>query len=62
MKITIHDDDYGQIEREHSSALSVLESLGIAGFSEANDVLMRVQDHAYQLGVERGKQMQKESP
>lgn len=54
-KPEIHDDDYNTLEYEHSNALAELERLSIAEFSAANDVLMKLQDKAYQLGLERGK-------
>lgn len=54
-KPEIHDDDYNDLEYEHSNALRELESLSIANFCMANDVLMRLQDKAYQLGLERGR-------
>ena len=54
-KPEIHDDDYNDLEYEHSNALRELESLSIADFGMANDVLMKLQDKAYQLGLERGK-------
>ena len=54
-KPEIHDDDYNDLEYEHSNALRELESLSIADFDMANDVLMKLQDKAYQLGLERGK-------
>ena len=54
-KPEIHDDDYNDLEYEHSNALRKLESLSIADFGMANDVLMKLQDKAYQLGLERGK-------
>ena len=54
-KPEIHDDDYNDLEYEHSNALRELESLSIANFGMANDVLMRLQDKAYQLGLERGR-------
>lgn len=54
-KPEIHDDDYNELEYEHSFALRELESLSIADFGMANDVLMKLQDKAYQLGLERGK-------
>ena len=54
-KPEIHDDDYNDLEYEHSNALRELESLSIADFSMASDVLMKLQDKAYQLGLERGK-------
>jgi len=60
-KSPIHDDDYGAIDRQHSMALAGLCDLSIDGFSSmANDILMRLQDQAYQLGVERGKKMAEE--
>lgn len=55
-KPEIHDDDYNDLEYEHSNALRELESLSIADFGMANDVLMKLQDKAYQLGLKRGKQ------
>ena len=58
-KPEIHDDDYNDLEYEHSNALRELESLSIADFSMANDVLMKLQDKAYQLGLERGKKERK---
>ena len=54
-KPEIHDDDYNDLEYEHSNALRELESLSIADFGMVNDVLMKLQDKAYQLGLERGK-------
>lgn len=54
-KPEIHDDDYNDLEYEHSNALRELESLSIDDFGMANDVLMKLQDKAYQLGLERGK-------
>lgn len=57
-KPEIHDDDYNALEYEHSNALAELERLSIAEFSAANDVLMKLQDKAYQLGLERGKKEQ----
>lgn len=59
-KSPIHDDDYGAIERQHSMALAELGDLSINNFSAANEVLMGLQDMAYQLGVERGKKMAEE--
>lgn len=58
-KPEIHDDDYNDLEYEHSNALRELESLSIADFGMANDVLMKLQDKAYQLGLERGKKERK---
>ena len=58
-KPEIHDDDYNALEYEHSNALRELESLSIADFGMANDVLMKLQDKAYQLGLERGKKERK---
>lgn len=55
----IHDDDFNDLEYEHSNALRELESLSIADFGMANDVLMKLQDKAYQLGLERGKKDRK---
>lgn len=57
-KPEIHDDDYNDLEYEHSNAMRELESLSIADFGMANDVLMKLQDKAYQLGLERGKKEQ----
>lgn len=54
-KPEIHDDDYNDLEYEHSNALRELESLSIANFGMASDVLMKMQDKAYQLGLERGR-------
>lgn len=54
-KPEIHDDDYNALEYEHSNALRDLESLSIANFGMANDVPMKLQDKAYQLGLDRGK-------
>jgi hypothetical protein len=54
-KPEIHDDDYIDLESEHSDALRELEALSIADFGMANDILMRLQDKAYQLGLKRGK-------
>lgn len=57
-KKEIHDDDYNALEYDHSDALRELESLSIADFGMANDVLMKLQDKAYQLGLERGRKEQ----
>jgi len=54
-KPEIHDDDYNALEYEHSNALRELENLSIGNFSYANDVLIKLQDKAYQLGLARGK-------
>ena len=58
-KPEIHDDDYNDLEYEHGNALRELESLSIADFGMANDVLVKLQDKAYQLGLERGKKERK---
>ena len=58
-KPEIHDDDYNDLEYEHSNALRELVSLSIADFGMANDVLMKLQDKAFQLGLERGKKERK---
>lgn len=62
IKAEIHTDDYGDMERSHADALNEIEQLRIADFAAANDILMRLQDRAYQLGVERGKKMQEPQP
>ena len=54
-KPEIHDDDYNDLEYEHSNALRELESLSIADLGMANDILAKLQDKAYQLGLERGR-------
>lgn len=54
-KPEIHDDDYNALEYEHSNALREIECLSIGNFSYANDVLIKLQDKAYQLGLARGK-------
>ena len=54
-KPEIHDDDYNELEYEHSLALRDIQSLSIMNFGLANDVLMKLQDKAYQLGMDRGK-------
>lgn len=54
-KPEIHDDDYSALEYEHSNALRELENLSIGNFSYANDVLIKLQDNAYQLGLARGR-------
>lgn len=55
MKPEIHDDDFNALEYEHAQALRDIERLSIANFAMANDVLITLQDRAYQLGLERGK-------
>ena len=57
MSSKIHEDDYDQIETDHSQSLYDIEHLSHAHFGMASDVLMRLQDKAYQLGIERGKKM-----
>jgi len=55
MNTDIHDDDYNDLESDHADALREIERLSIANFSYANDVLMKLQDKAYQLGLQRGR-------
>ena len=53
-KPDINDDDYCALEHEHASALRDLENLTIGDFA-AEGILIRIQDHAYALGLARGR-------
>lgn len=60
-KSPIHDEDYEAIENQHGQTLTELCDLSVGGFScVANDILMKLQDQAYQLGLESGKKMAEE--
>lgn len=54
-KPEIHDDDYNSLEYDHSNAMREIENLTVSHFEYANDILAKLQDKAYQLGLERGR-------